>query len=182
MRNDFCSNYLEHSAKGTTWKKRDTKYIHRVWKNGKWVYYYKPTAEATGSYGAKMKSQSRGRDAIVGMLHKKWYGANRKNDYDTHKAYKDAERYGRRYAQQQIKDIQSEKYSKQAESEYRKARPISYYSGKIEEYIKSGKIEKAVESGKQTISKILDSLKPQETITITSNLYPAGTKKVIKKK
>lgn len=41
MRNDFCSNYLEHSAKGTSWKKKGAKYISRVWKNGRWVYEYK---------------------------------------------------------------------------------------------------------------------------------------------
>jgi hypothetical protein len=39
MRNDFCSNYLEHSALGTTWKK-DTKYVKKIKKNGKWVYVY----------------------------------------------------------------------------------------------------------------------------------------------
>lgn len=45
MRNDFCSNYLEHSAKGSTWKKKGAKYISRVWKNGKWVYEYKITGK-----------------------------------------------------------------------------------------------------------------------------------------
>jgi len=37
MRNDF----IAHSAKGTTWRKKGAKYIERVWKNGKWRYYYK---------------------------------------------------------------------------------------------------------------------------------------------
>lgn len=39
MRNDFCSNYLQHSAKGTSWSKKDHKYIK---KDGK-KYYYKET-------------------------------------------------------------------------------------------------------------------------------------------
>ena len=45
MRNDFCSNYLEHSAKGTSWRKKGAKYLSRVWKNGRWVYEYKITGK-----------------------------------------------------------------------------------------------------------------------------------------
>ena len=45
MRNDFCSNYLEHSAKGTTWSRTVHKYIKKVWKNGKWIYYYPITGK-----------------------------------------------------------------------------------------------------------------------------------------
>lgn len=36
MRNDF----IAHSAKGTTWHKKNAKYIERIWKNGRWKYYY----------------------------------------------------------------------------------------------------------------------------------------------
>lgn len=40
MRNDFCSGYLEHSAKGTTWKK-GTSYIKKeMGPNGKMLYFY----------------------------------------------------------------------------------------------------------------------------------------------
>lgn len=45
MRNDFESGYLEHSAKGTSWRKKGAKYLSRVWKNGKWVYEYKITGK-----------------------------------------------------------------------------------------------------------------------------------------
>lgn len=39
MRNDFCSDYLEHSAKGTTWK--NTKYLKKIMgANGKYIYFY----------------------------------------------------------------------------------------------------------------------------------------------
>ena len=39
MRNDFCSNFLEHSAKGTTWK--NTKYVGKVrLSSGKYLYFY----------------------------------------------------------------------------------------------------------------------------------------------
>lgn len=39
MRNDFCSNYLEHSAKGTTWK--NVKYVAKVkLSSGKYFYFY----------------------------------------------------------------------------------------------------------------------------------------------
>lgn len=45
MRNDFETGYLEHSAKGTSWKKKGAKYLSRVWKNGRWVYEYKITGK-----------------------------------------------------------------------------------------------------------------------------------------
>lgn len=39
MRNDFESNYLAHSAKGTTWK--NTKYLKKIMgANGKYIYFY----------------------------------------------------------------------------------------------------------------------------------------------
>lgn len=39
MRNDFCSDYLAHSAKGTTWK--NTKYLKKIMgANGKYIYFY----------------------------------------------------------------------------------------------------------------------------------------------
>lgn len=39
MRNDYCSNYLEHSAKGTTWK--NARYIAKVkLSSGKYFYFY----------------------------------------------------------------------------------------------------------------------------------------------
>lgn len=39
MRNDYCSNYLEHSAKGTSWK--NVKYLKKVpLGNGKFYYIY----------------------------------------------------------------------------------------------------------------------------------------------
>lgn len=41
MRNDFVSNYLEHSAKGTSWEKQDHKYVARVeTADGKIIYFY----------------------------------------------------------------------------------------------------------------------------------------------
>ena len=44
MRNDFETGYLEHSAKGTTWK--DHRYISKKLVNGKWVYYYNLRSDA----------------------------------------------------------------------------------------------------------------------------------------
>lgn len=39
MRNDFCSNFLEHSARGTTWK--NAKYVAKVkLSSGKYFYFY----------------------------------------------------------------------------------------------------------------------------------------------
>lgn len=86
-------------------------------------------------------------------------------------------------ARNSSKGVAKKGYSK--EKEYSAQKDAERYGRKAAEaesnyYTKSlaGKIE----SGKKTISKLLDSLKTTETVTITSNLYPAGTKKVIKKK
>lgn len=43
MRNDFCSNYLEHSAKGKTWANH--RYVAKVkLPSGKWFYFYDANA------------------------------------------------------------------------------------------------------------------------------------------
>lgn len=43
MRNDFCSNYLEHSAKGKTWANH--RYVAKVkLQSGKWFYFYDANA------------------------------------------------------------------------------------------------------------------------------------------
>lgn len=53
----MTGNYLVHSAKGSSWEKKDHKYISRRQVNGKWVYVYnenkrfslgKTTQEKTG--------------------------------------------------------------------------------------------------------------------------------------
>ena len=46
----------------------------------------------------------------------------------------------------------------------------------------SHRFERAVKNGFNAIKKILSKFGTKTTITTTSNLYPAGTKKVIKKK
>lgn len=81
MRNDFETGYLEHSAKGTTWRKKAAKYLSRVWKNGRWVYRYKITGKGY-----------------------KWDAEANKNKSNARKMsgdYRGAERYGRLSAQAQ---------------------------------------------------------------------------------
>ena len=52
MRNDF----IEHSAKGTSWSKKDHKYsAKKVSKSGKTVYLYGPTDLADSVVGIKNK-------------------------------------------------------------------------------------------------------------------------------
>lgn len=62
MRNDFCNDYLEHSAKGTSWSKQGVKYIKRVFKNGKYVYYY---AKKAGEWNNKKRNREREKSATV---------------------------------------------------------------------------------------------------------------------
>lgn len=149
MRNDFETGYLEHSALGTTWKKKGAKYLSRVWKNGKWVYEYKITGNG---YLRDAKNYQK-RLSNTGKAANKAVQTNDKN------LYKAVQKQSNYYVDKQMA----------AEDNYRTK---SF----------SGIADSVIESGKSAIDSILDALKPQETITISSNLYPAGTKKVIKKK
>lgn len=137
MRNDFCSDYLAHSAKGTSWRKKSAKYINRIWKNGKWVYEYK----ITGKGYKKDAIQSRARSQLSSEQAKKATSANAKNSLA-----KAASRYGSN--------------SERAMNNY---------------YTKS--LAGAIERGMEIIEGLL---KPTVTVTRTSNLMPAGTKKRIK--
>lgn len=149
MRNDFCSNYLEHSAKGTSWRKKGAKYLSRVWKNGRWVYEYK----ITGKGYLKDSNSYRQRAFRAARAGEK---AMRDKDKNLYKA---------------------------AEKQY------SYYVDKDFEAADNwekksigGRLYRATLDGERIIEDILSRFKTTETVTITSNLYPAGTKKVIKKK
>lgn len=56
MRNDFESNYLAHSARGTTWK--NVKYIQKVkGPNGKYIYFY--TQQAYDAYMRRFAPEGR---------------------------------------------------------------------------------------------------------------------------
>lgn len=60
MRNDFCSNYLEHSAKGKTWVNH--RYVAKVkLPSGKWFYFY--DANAYQNYLKRQGSGDTGRFA-----------------------------------------------------------------------------------------------------------------------
>lgn len=137
MRNDFCSDYLAHSAKGTSWRKKSAKYINRIWKNGRWVYEYK----ITGKGYKKDAIQSRARSQLSSEQAKKATSANAKNSLA-----KAASRYGSN--------------SERAMNNY---------------YTKS--LAGSIERGMQIIEGLL---KPTVTVTSTSNLMPAKTKKRIK--
>lgn len=137
MRNDFCSGYLEHSAKGTSWRKKGAKYINRVWKNGKWVYEYK----ITGKGYKKDAIQSKARSQLSSEQAKKATSADAKNSLA-----KAASRYGSN--------------SERAMDNY---------------YTKS--LAGTIERGMKLIEELL---KPTTTVTVTSNIMPAKTKKRIK--
>ena len=145
MRNDFCSDYLEHSAKGTSWRKKGAKYLSRVWKNGRWVYEYK----------------------ISGKGYLKTADSFRKRGYRAAKVGNKAfqERNG---AKLQAATKQGNYYITKEHEAVR-----DYYDKSL-----AGQIE----VGKSVIRDILDSLKPQTTVRITSNLMPTNTEKVYKKK
>ncbi len=61
---DFIEHYsaensnvsILHSAKGTTWSKKNAKYVKRVKINGKWRYYYKEIKESVNKGIEKAKS------------------------------------------------------------------------------------------------------------------------------
>ncbi len=155
MRNDFCSNYLEHSAKGTSWRKKGAKYLSRVWKNGRWVYEYKITGkgykrDANKYYKAEKQFRS--------------ISNNRKSEADNLR--------NKNVYKADILDKASDSYTRKASNAQKKAIKANA------NYVNSS----IVGRGERIISKLLDSLKPQTTVRITSNLMPANTEKVYKKK
>lgn len=144
MRNDFETGYLEHSAAGTTWKKKAAKYLSRVWKNGRWVYEYKITG----------KGYLRDAKSFQKRINRSGIAANKARSENNESKYKAADKMASYYVEKKII----------AENDYSKSL--------------AGKIER----GQEVIRDILDSLKPQTTVRITSNLMPANTEKVYKKK
>ena len=158
MRNDFCSDYLEHSAKGTSWRKKGAKYLSRVWKNGHWVYAYKLTGRGYKSQAREARGNSK-ESAWAASYYKQQGNIKFTNGKTAKERYneeiKKAQSYGRKAAQ--------------AEYDY-KTKSLA------------GIAESTIKKGQNAINRILSNFKTTETVTITSNLMDAGTKKVIKKK
>lgn len=143
MRNDFCSNYLEHSAKGTTWKK-GTSYLKRVWKNGKWIYEYSITGKGykRDAEDAKRKSKEHSDFAKdVKKESKKLYGSN--------KSYNGAKTMERIYNNNTKKAESYGRAAASAESNY-----------------KTKSLAGNIERGTQKIAGILKRLKSSTTETI----------------
>lgn len=130
MRNDFCTDYLEHSAAGTTWEKTKHKYIERKLVNGKWVYRYtKDSPRARGEQfqqiiGNPLTASRRERNSD-------FFKANHPN-------YREAEYQGRKAAEETYQRM-NENYVEGktvAEADYEFAQPIDYYANQGEAFIK----------------------------------------------
>ena len=241
MRNDFCSNYLEHSAKGTSWRKKGAKYLSRVWKNGRWVYEYKITGKgylrdaqeaaanrklynklaADKAKNLKSKQQAvKNTQKKISILkannpnkgnfkqgyHDELMRARNEQRYKsnptkaTAAAYIDAtinqginrdraERnekyYDRTLTRENARLTRQTGNVKTAEKEYTAAKNLAEKYANEEVANKSlydKSLAGKIDAGVKAIKDILSNFKTTETVTITSNLYPAGTKKVIKKK
>lgn len=116
MRNDF----IQHSAKGTTWEKTKHKYIERKLVNGKWVYRY-----AANSPGAN------GSDFHLGKGLSLYTTNFRKSQSDVAKTigdYREAEYQGRKAAYENYERQNSDT----AEYDYKHSHPIEYYQSKGE--------------------------------------------------
>lgn len=86
MRNDYCSNYLEHSAKGTSWK--NVKYLKKVpLGNGKFYYIY--TQAQLNAYN-KRNSQN----ANNNVLSDKYKAETKKQVLSSAKSLEDFQREG----------------------------------------------------------------------------------------
>ena len=149
MRNDFETGYLEHSAAGTTWKKKAAKYLSRVWKNGRWVYEYKITGKGylkdSNSYRQRAYRAARAGEKAVRDKDKNLYkAADKQYSYYVDKDFEAADNWEK-------KSI-------------------------------GGRLHRATLEGERIIEDILSKFKTTETVRITSNLMPANTEKVYKKK
>lgn len=178
MRNDFETGYLEHSAKGTTWRKKAAKYLSRVWKNGRWVYEYKITGKGykrdAQNYRAKSKDNAEFAKGIKREAENaaKSFGISRSKALD--KVLEPTSRGGLAPTRQ--------RYNAVAERAAYNGRKAAEAESAYKTKSLAGVAESTIKKGQNTIAKLLDSLKPQTTVRITSNLMPANTEKVYKKK
>lgn len=178
MRNDFETGYLEHSAKGTTWKKKAAKYLSRVWKNGRWVYEYKITGKGYKRDAANFKAKSKDNSDFAKGIKKdaensaKTFGIPKSKALD--KVLEPTSNGGLAPVRQ--------RYNSVAERAAYNGRKAAEAESAYKTKSLAGVAESTIKRGQNTIAKLLDSLKPQETIRVTSNLMPANTEKVYKKK
>lgn len=205
MRNDFETGYLEHSAKGSTWKK-GTKYIKKIKKNGKWVYVYSIDDERiTG----KAKTPIKGRPGEY-LINKKTAAGKQLLSKQASDAYNDLKQREKtirgaaavsnssgRWLSDKEKTQAANKFAAAANEYAREAQ--RYGEAATRQKIEAKKkaesnpinkavlmtstiVDKAANAGKKLINNILAALTPQTTVRITSNLMPANTEKVYKKK
>ena len=153
----YKSYYLEHSAKGS--QKKDHKYIDRVWKNGKWFYKYKLTGKGYKDEADKnrIKSDNYSSEARKAQSEIDRFGPNANRGGTLTSGIrdaraKDAAYYGRKAAEAESK----------------------YYTQSV-----AGISEKSVKRG---LAAIKDFFTPTTTVRVTSNLMPANTEKVYKKR
>lgn len=163
MRNDFCSNYLEHSAKGTSWRKKGAKYLSRVWKNGRWVYEYRITGK-----GYKRDAQN--------------FRAKSKDNADFAKGIKkEAENSARVLGVSKSKALDKvleptsrggiaptrQRYNIVAERAAYNGRKAAEAESAYKTKSLAGKTETAIKKGQKVIADLFDSLKTKETVYIT---------------
>lgn len=155
MVTDMQSDYLAHMQKGG--QKKIHKYISRYFKNGKWFYRYKVTGEGYKEDAERYKKESESYGKVAKTAQD---AANGKieNPFTTRKPQDIANDWANGAAYYGRK-------AAEAESGYKNS-------------LKS-KAESTVEKGRKKLDEIFH---PEETISVTSNLMPAGTKKTFKKK
>ena len=179
MRKDFCSKYLEHSAKGTSWRKKGAKYLSRVWKNGRWVYEYKITGKGY-KRDAETYEKAGDRFGKISLASsKRAYSLRNKDEYKPNRTMDEISfRTQINQKEANVQEAASRDYKQKQETAYKKMREAN------RGYEKSfaGIAESTIKKGQNAINRLLSNFKTTETVTITSNLYDAGTKKVIKKK
>lgn len=162
MRNDFCSNYLEHSAKGTSWRKKGAKYLSRVWKNGRWVYEYRITGK-----GYKRDAQN--------------FRAKSKDNADFAKGIKkEAENSARVLGVSKSKALDKvleptskgglaptrQRYNAVAERAAYNGRKAAEAESNYKTKSLAGIAESTVKRGQDTIKKLLSNFKTTETVTV----------------
>ena len=142
---------LTHSAKGSTWQKKNASYISRVKKNGKWVYTY------------NRQSKTPGNDQIQAEMDKAKYGYYRQGGKFTMPSS-----YPKPTKQQSDKSYSSAESlkRKQVSAQRNVQKDTRYKINAKTAYIKN-KASRNINKGKKKVSELLERLKNNASTSVT---------------
>lgn len=151
----MTGNYLIHSAKGTSWEKKDHKYTYKKNINGKWKYFY--TIKDLEEAEKELKDAENNEDSIGGRYRSE-YTKERIDNLGKYKRgeYFDKDHPGNMAAYYQNEDYALQRMSSDANKALKRVENAKENLNKIENS-KSGKIAKTIRDTSKSVKKFVDT-------------------------